>query len=384
MAGLSDHQILFVDDDPVILSSFERVFHKHFFIVTCAEPLEALEVFKRRGPFSVVISDMHMPGIDGITLLTRMREINPDPVRIMLTGDSDVQIAVNAVNEGQIFRFLIKPCESQTMLRALVDAVRQYNLVQAEHELLEKTLKGSVKVLTEVLSMTNPLAFNKARRIAVYAVRIAEMLHLPDLWQYEIAALLSQLGCITLPPETVDKYFSGLELTDPEKAMLRDYPQVGYDLLRNIPRMEKIAAMIRLQQQLASRERYRKPVKEIEPELFGGLLLKSCLEFELLLSTIPNPEAVMPRMKESSAALIPELLECFARLHPEHYSVEDFKLIKIADLADGMLLIEAITARNGLLIVGKDCIINSAIRQRLANFQRHGLIGETAKVAIPH
>jgi len=382
MAGMSDHQVLIVDDDAAILASFERVFHRHFMITTCNDPIEALNVFKHRGPFSVIISDMHMPGLDGIAFLSRVRDIDPDTVRIMLTGDSDVQVAVNAVNEGNIFRFLMKPCDTQILGKAIVGAIKQYELITAEHELLEKTLKGSIQVLTEVLSMTNPIAFNKAKRLCHYAIQLAKTMHLPNAWQYEIAALLSQIGCLTLPSETVEKYFSGLELNDDEKAMVLAHPNVGYELLNNIPRMKSVALMIKLQYQTLPKEKYQKSAADLEPELLGGLMLKSCIEFEQLLTRNFALPVALKKMEESTASLVPELLDAIKQLQVMKYDTSECKFIKITELSDGMLLTDAISAKNGTLIVGKDCIINPAIRQRLLNFMKQGVIDNLAKVAI--
>lgn len=382
MDDLSAYKVLIVDDDQAILSSFERVFHRLFKIRTCADPISAIHHFRAEGPFATVISDMHMPGLDGIAFFSRIREIDPDPVRIMLTGDSDVNIAINAVNEGQIFRFLTKPCETKLMGDAIAAAIHQYRLITAEHELLEKTLKGSIQTLTEVLSMTNPVAFNKAKRISQYAVQIARLMKLRNLWQYEIAALLSQIGCITIPLETVEKYFSGLELTEEENTMIQAHPGIGYDLLINIPRMKPVATMIKLQHQLLPKTQYKKPIAEIETAILGGLILKSCIEFELLLTRNHSPRAAAKKMEETSAALIPELLDSFSLLEVMEHNASECKLIKIPELADGMLMADSILSRNGTLIVGKGCVINSAIRQRLFNFMRWDIIDNIAKIAI--
>ncbi len=90
------------------------------------------------------MSDMRMPGMDGATVLTRARAVQPDTVRVLLTGQADMEDAVAAVNDGNIFRFLIKPCPRPVLVRALTDAVDQHRMITAERVLLERTLRGSV------------------------------------------------------------------------------------------------------------------------------------------------------------------------------------------------------------------------------------------------
>ncbi|NIQ03497.1 MAG: response regulator, partial [Nitrospinaceae bacterium] len=94
--------------------------------------------------FAVVVSDMRMPDMDGIQFLSRVREHYPQTVRMMLTGYADVKTAMNAVNEGNIFRFMTKPCPPEVFEKVLSAGIEQYRLITAERDLLERTLKGSV------------------------------------------------------------------------------------------------------------------------------------------------------------------------------------------------------------------------------------------------
>ena len=106
-------------------------------------------------------------------LLRKVKLLAPDTVRIMLTGDADIHSAVSAVNEGSIFRFLTKPCNKDTLGKALTAGLMQYRLLTAEKDLLENTLQGSIQVLTEVLSLVNPAAFGRALRVRRYIHHVA-------------------------------------------------------------------------------------------------------------------------------------------------------------------------------------------------------------------
>ncbi len=162
----------------------------------------------------------------------------------MLTGDADVHSAVSAVNEGSIFRFLTKPCNKDTLGKALTAGLMQYRLLTAEKDLLENTLQGSIQVLTEVLSLVNPAAFGRALRVRRYIHQVATRMALASPWRFEVAAMMSQLGCVTLHPETIEAVYAGRTLPPDEQKRFDAHPGVARDLLSKIPRMEPIAWMI--------------------------------------------------------------------------------------------------------------------------------------------
>lgn len=237
-------KILFVDDEPAVLEGYKRVLHKEFQPHTAVGAHEALGSIAANGPYAVVVSDMRMPDMDGVQLLSHISTISPNTVRVILTGHADLQSAIGAVNEGRIFRFLTKPCESDVLKNALTTCLVQYRLITAEKDLLENTLMGSIKVLTDVLSLANPAAFGRAVRIRRYVQHLVAKLNLDNPWRYEVAAMLSQLGCITLSPEVIEAAYYGKELTPEEQTAFDMHPSVARNLLSNIPRLDCIAWII--------------------------------------------------------------------------------------------------------------------------------------------
>lgn len=103
-------RILLVDDEPNVLSALARQLHPLYQVSLTPSPEEGLLLLEREGPFAVVLSDMRMPKMDGATFLKHVRERSPDTIRLLLTGHADLESAIAAVNEGQVFRFLTKPC----------------------------------------------------------------------------------------------------------------------------------------------------------------------------------------------------------------------------------------------------------------------------------
>jgi DNA-binding NtrC family response regulator len=161
-------RILLVDDDNNILDGYRRSLSREFSMETALGVEEALRLVADSGPYAVVVSDMRMPGMDGIQLLGKIKDLPPDATRAMLTGNAEIETVINAINEDSIFRFLTKPCGKEMMAKTLTAVVVQYRLVTAERNLLERTLSGTIQVLTDVLSLLNPAAFSRAERARRY------------------------------------------------------------------------------------------------------------------------------------------------------------------------------------------------------------------------
>jgi DNA-binding NtrC family response regulator len=119
-------RILVVDDDQSILDALVRQLRSRFDVTTATGGKEAMRLVVSDNPYEVVVSDLRMPEMDGVTLLYLVRQVAPGTVRVLLSGQADVESVSLAVNDGNIFRFLIKPCPSAVLLRALDAAVEQF------------------------------------------------------------------------------------------------------------------------------------------------------------------------------------------------------------------------------------------------------------------
>ena len=237
-------KILFVDDDPQILSAFKRGLRKRFDLTTAEGGAEGLELLKQKGPFAVVVSDQQMPEMDGVTFLKQVKKTSPMTVRMMLTGNADQKTAIDAVNDGQIFRFLNKPCEPDQLAVAVEAAQAHYRLLAAERELLEKTLAGSIKVLTDVLSLVDASAFHHTARLQRWGHKLARFMRLENAWALNMTIMLHGIGRITLPSELTRKLRDGAELSTIEAEMVARTPEAARDLIKNIPRLEGVAKAV--------------------------------------------------------------------------------------------------------------------------------------------
>ncbi len=237
-------RILFVDDEPAVLEGYKRILYPEFPIDIAEGAANAFAVMEKNGPYAVVISDMRMPVMNGAEFLGKVRQSSPDTVRMLLTGYTDLNAAIEAVNQGNIFRFLTKPCETEVLAHAITAGIELYRLITAEKELLEKTLVGSIKVLADVLSAASPETFGRSMRIAHCVRHILAKTKLPSPWCIEAASTLSQLGCITLESDLMQRAFAGAALTEEEQAGFNAHPNAAMELLKNIPRLESTAWII--------------------------------------------------------------------------------------------------------------------------------------------
>ncbi len=279
-------RILLVDDDANILAGYSRQLRKLFEIRTAESGASALKVIATEAPFAVVVSDMRMPEMDGVDFLSQVRLESPNAVRMLLTGNADLETSIKAINEGCIFRFLHKTCTMEEFTRALADGVRQHRLLTAEQELLHETLTGCICLLTEILSLTSPAAFAKASRIRRYVRQIAAELDVTHFWEYDMAALLSQIGQVTLPPEIIERLNAGRPLTRDQWRLQAQHSAVGCELLAKIPRLEMVAQIVFLQRNAPrTSTRPSKDMSEEQAIAFGGQLLRLALDLDHLLST---------------------------------------------------------------------------------------------------
>jgi CheY-like chemotaxis protein len=376
-------RILFVDDEPAVLEGYKRILYPEFPIDIAEGAPNALAAIEKNGPYSIVISDMRMPVMNGAQFLGKVRESSPDTVRMLLTGYTDLNAAIEAINHGNIFRFLTKPCETEVLANALNAGLDQYRLVTGERELLEKTLMGSIKVLTDVLGAASPETFGRSLRVAHCVRHILAKVTLPSPWCIEVASTLSQLGCITLESELMHRAFAGAALTEEEQAGFDAHPSAAMELLKNIPRLESTSWIIG--QQL------KRDIPEAEPpfppfstaELMrAAKVLKLAVAFEQLREKFPGRGAALSRIRERSKEFEPGLIDTLSDLQPLE-ARKQLRKVSTARLRAGMVLDQEIKNGKGVLLVAKGQELTSALIMRLENHARAGAIDKEVMAFVP-
>ncbi len=302
-------RVLFVDDDPQILSAFKRGLRKRFDLKTAEGGAAGLETLNDDGPFSVVVSDQQMPEMDGISFLRKVKQKSPLTVRMMLTGNADQKTAMDAVNEGHIFRFLTKPCEPEELATAVEAAQQQYKLISAERELLEKTLAGSVKVLVDVLSLNDPESFKETARLRRWGQKLAKPVGLEGTWALNMATMLHGIGRITLPAEITQKLRDGEDLSAVEAEMLAHTPETARDLIKNIPRLEAVAEAVYYQAAGYDGSGFPGDGKKGDALPLEARILRILIDLAKASSRdAPSPE-IFDRLAKAGAAYDPAILK---------------------------------------------------------------------------
>lgn len=374
------NKLLFVDDEVHVLEAMKRFLHKKIDIYTAENGKEALKVLAEKGPFSVIISDMHMPEMNGIALLEKAKENYPDMIRIMLTGNRDRDLAIEAVNNGQIFKFHSKPISEAKLLVSIRSAIEQYRLVTAEKELLNSTLKGTIKVLCELLSFADATAFRSGHRIRNIVNELATTIYDKKMWQLDIAALMSQLGCITLPGDILKKIHGGYELEEKEQKMFGRHPLIGAKMLSQIPRLEGVAEIIRLQMK---RWNWYSDNEQLDQDVvMGAQILKIAIDYDMLLQRGMDHETALINLTRRKGVYNPDVLEKMAELSLDG-SRDETRILAFQDIVPGMIADEDVVAKNGALIIAKGQEITWPAIQGLNNFIDHIGIKEPIRVKVP-
>ncbi|MBX3197744.1 MAG: response regulator [Labilithrix sp.] len=360
-------KLLVVDDEPQILEALARGLRGSYDVRTATSGEIGLQILAREDDVAIVMSDMRMPSMNGTVFLARARASAPNAVRLLLTGQADMDDAIGAINEGHIFRFLKKPCPPDLMRATLGDAAEQHRLIMAERELLEQTLRGSVKALCDTLALANPSVFGVAMRVKRIAASIATKIGGTELWQIEVAAMLCQLGAMTVPAGVYERRARGEPLVPSEREMLERVPQVTVQLLAPIPRLEPVRAIVLhsrssfdLSDAAASQMRTGFEIP------LGARILKVALDFEELESAGLTPEDAIERMRARSELYDLVVLDALAGV----YLSADTTVIEIpiSRLLEGMVIATDVITRNGTLLVARGHEVTLTLVRRLENF----------------
>ena len=377
-----EEKILFVDDEPRMLASILRQLSGKFNVFSARDAEQALGVLSDKGPFAVVVSDYKMPGMDGISLLENIQTLSPETVRMLLTGYADLDNAIRAINDGNIFRFLTKPCETGNLVKALLAGIKQYRLERAEKELLGQTLTGSISILTDMLGLLNPEAVGRSSRIRQTALDVAHNLNLEETWTLETAASLSQLGLVLLSPEALQELYKGRELEGEDKQLYDMHPSIASDLLKKMPRMGRVSEIILLQY-----KQYNGGGPPFNRDISGddlpveARILKAVLDLDLAEVQGRDIQKTLGEMKKKAGWYDPQVMEALfnvTSMQEEQAVLE----VDIADLTEMMVFVDDVVTVNGRLVVPKGQRVTRLLVHRLEQYDSNiGLVGPLKVVA---
>ncbi len=377
-SNASGRRILVVDDEQSLLDGIRRVHRKSYEIKVACGARAGLDALEQDGPFAVVICDYQMPDMNGAEFLEQAQELSPSTVRLMLSGNADLDAAIEVVNQGHIFRFLTKPCPPQTFRTAVDAGLEQYALHEAERLLLEETVRGSIEVLVEVLALSSPETFGRSSRVRHYVGQVAAGLGLADSWRFETAALLSQIGHIAVPPDILHRRSHGEPLSAHAERMLGRHASVARDLLCKIPRLEEVAEIV-AHQGLRADDPALGPVPRTVR--VGASALSAALAFDELVVGGRSPESAASSLARDAGRFDSRVLKLLgsAKLPGQERVVQR---MSVRELHVGMIIDEDVYASSGTLIVARGNVISVSMLERLGSSADSGAISPSVQVRV--
>lgn len=378
-------RVLFVDDEPNVLQAIKRAIRKEVDVSIAVGPEAGLEMVSREEPFALIVSDMRMPGMNGVEFLRAAKQISPNSVRIMLTGNSDQQTAVDAVNDGQVFRFLTKPCDVNVLRHVIAQGLRQYELVNAERELLDQTVKGSIGLLAELLSLARPEAFGRSCRIKDQVMALVannEDLKAEERWAIETAAMLSQLGNIMMPRELITKLSSGQALRDSEQQAYVQATASAAKLIANVPRMESVANIVNYQHKHYDGGGFPADGLRAEAIPYGARALHLALAIDEQRARGVENTDVAKRLGEQRSRFDPRMLELITK-HAQGSSERQQATLQIDEMRVGMRIEQDIVTDYGSLLVCEGQTLTEAVLAHLMRFFKEGKLTGSFRMTLP-
>jgi CheY-like chemotaxis protein len=360
-------RILFVDDEVSLLNGIQRRLGSDYQIETATSGEAGLKVMQEQGPFAVVVTDMRMPKMDGIEFIRNARAKSPDTIYVMLTGNQDQATAIQALNEGQVFRFLTKPCQSSDLKSTLDTALRQYELVTGEKELLHKTFVGAVSVLTDVLELAQPSVFGRAERLQEIVSEILKELHIESQWEYKLSTRLAMLGFALLPEQERMRFeigqLSGADL----QSTIRSAASTGRRIIERVPRLATVAQMIGMLASVDGSAIIPLPKSDREKALMGATLLRIAIEYDALVRQGLSSVAAAEEVRQSLPQLSAKIAHILGEL--EFQDVNDFGVeVELADLEEGMVLLDDVLTSDGLMLIRSGRRLTWTIIEKLRSY----------------
>ena len=341
--------VLLVDDEPAVLSGLRRTLGRTFAITTEDNPLNALKTLRLHGPFVAVVSDLRMPQIDGVELLRRCGEIDPDAKRIMLTGNADLESSTRAINQGHVWHLLSKPTSAEELKRVLTEATEVHRREASQRAMLDQTLQGAIDAMTDLIEHVDPDRFRRARRLADTARELGMHFGVSTRWEVEVAALLSELG--TLGAATDPAAMEDDDLSPGRQRAAR--------ALRRIPRMTEVADIV--EHQDAHFDRDEAPTGGDLP--LGARILHLAMSLEPLESQGLSRSEALQALEGEAAHFDPDLWQAVT----DHAGRVGTRVVGVHGngLTPGMVLAVNVIDDEGHLLASRGMALTDRTAERL-------------------
>lgn len=358
-------RVFIVEDDEMIVETTRTALEALGYEIT-GSTAKGEEAILGVPDADVVLMDINLAGeMDGIEAAAEIRKRFNVPVLFMTALEDEETFKRVAVCEA--FGYLLKPFRIRELHVAVQMALFKHRKEVERSILLDKTVGGSVRVLTEILAEIEPASFGRGQKVKEYAVILAGPLQIENAWELEVAALLAQVGFLMLPRSLVQKYRSGVPMVQVEHALLRRMPEFGAELVAQIPNLEKCSEMILYQSKNFDGSGF--PVNElngVEIPLGGRILrvLSDVVRYEMAGS---GKAKIMDALQNSKGLYDPAIVKA-AIVNIVDAAPTGSKPVMLQDLAIGAVLKAPIESTDGTVLVATGNKISGLALKRLRNF----------------
>jgi response regulator RpfG family c-di-GMP phosphodiesterase len=400
--------ILVVDDEEGVLAAIQSILEpENYEVVATSNPLTAIEHLQQR-EFALIISDQRMPAMTGLKLLSHARNLRPDTTRILITAFLNLDTVVDAINKGEIFRFILKPWIHEEFVATIRNGLQRYELIcqnerlqattqsmnerlvelnrslEQQNELvgrknlqlgeakqaLERNLTRSLELCVHTMETFYPALGNQARRIFRLCQSMGKSLNLPDEDRriLESSALLCDIGLVGVPRHIIRRWQqTPINLTPAEKALIEQHPVLGQELAGFTSELDQVGKIIR-----AHHERFDGSgfPDQLAGENIPWLARLLAVAVAFASTNSEEPEALQAIQFASGSAFDPDAVRAFLRSLPMAELPKKERQVTLADLRPGMVLSRGIYTGNGLLLIPQGQSLNHTSIEKLFNHNR--------------
>jgi CheY-like chemotaxis protein len=358
-----NNKILCVDDEESILRGFQLNLRKDFELHLASDGVEGLEVFEEEGDFALVLSDMRMPRMNGAEMLAEIKKRDHEVSTILLTGHTDFESAMAAVNDGNVFRMLSKPCPPERLIKVLKDGLAQHDLIKSKRILLDMTLRGAVDALAESLSTAKPLFFGRVQRVRLLANKLADTLEMQDSWKVDIASVFSQIAYIGLPENITEDVYYKRKVPSPVKKLLAEFPQDTQKILDKIPGLEEIGEILnRVDVQPRFEENDNRNIR-----LYASIL-RVCLDFDYYEEQGHDKQLILSSLKSRPNDYDPKIIRLLELSVASSERSTKLEELPAKQLETGMRLVEELRLKDGFLLASAGSYIDEQLYKVVRNY----------------
>jgi len=414
----SSHPILIVDDEEIVLVALrDTLLREGYKVVASPHAVHALSILKEQ-QFSVVLTDQQMPMVTGLEFLAQVKQIQPDATRILITAVLSLSTVIDAINKGEIYRFVVKPWLREELLATVKNAVQRYELIssnarlqaetlavnekltQVNHALeaqvakvaeqnqqlarlaaaQEENLNRSVELCVQTMQTFYPTLGNQARRVFELCKAMAKNLELSpeDTQTLEISAWIHDIGLVGVPRNLIKRWEESPEsLSADERALIEHHPVLGAELARFAHHLDQVGPTIRGQHERFDGGGYPDQIKGDEIPWLARLLAVPVAYAESNLSGQPAADMIS---RDSGSAFDPEAVRAFLRSLPKAVVPGKQREVLLTDLQPGMVLAQGIYTANGILLIPDGQKLTATYIDKVINYNRINPISQSLLV----